>query len=180
MIIDIDGGFETNYSFSLIIKVSVYLKEVKKEWFKARHLKYLYFANVQPFLKPNAWEIFAQGVSNWSHLLTLSLINCEIDDIPDEIFAVLPSSIVTLSLAGNRLTRLSSCISKLTKLESLNLSNNVELCTLPWSDIPDTVTNLNLENTNVLEIPAEISRFSLQELVVSSQQLTVSLTYYKI
>ncbi|KAK5787071.1 hypothetical protein PVK06_041722 [Gossypium arboreum] len=100
-----------------------------------------------------------------SSLRELNLRDCNLceGDIPRDISGL--SSLIHLDLSDNNFIRIPASLTRLSKLEFLQLSN-CNICTLGEGDIPSDISGLSslryllLRGNNFISIPASIIRLS--------------------
>ena len=123
-----------------------------------------------PPLNPHFTPLFRNELSQYVVMLTAcNLMDNEISVIPENI-AGMGDSLVVMQLRNNKLQVLPSCLSGLTGLKVLDVSNNL-IHTLEPLDLP-LLADLNLARNQLKAMPDLSGLGALTRLVVSENALT--------
>uniref|UniRef100_A0AC34FIP6 Uncharacterized protein n=1 Tax=Panagrolaimus sp. ES5 TaxID=591445 RepID=A0AC34FIP6_9BILA len=133
------------------------LPGINEKWFLARGLLSFTITHTDVFQLPKSWKIFGDNIGKLRQLNVLKLEYCRISEsLPENIYEALPTSITYFSLQGNKLTKISSLISRLENLQELRVDENFDLSHtgIPWDDMPKSLRIFGNEETKITEIPS--------------------------
>ena len=179
------GIFQNFYPSPLSILVSLPGKEPAKEVttkkkekdFVYQKLTHIQFTNVDLCLSQGSLHPFLATV-NFDGVVFIEFHDCQITHLTDEFFNLLSPNLWHLSLIKNDIICISNKISRLKELSYLYLDGNKHLTddSIPWNDLPPSITVLQLLETSITKIPAEIGKLKiLQQFKASSDRLKVSI-----
>uniref|UniRef100_A0AC35GRZ8 Leucine-rich repeat domain-containing protein n=1 Tax=Panagrolaimus sp. PS1159 TaxID=55785 RepID=A0AC35GRZ8_9BILA len=94
---------------------NIHLPKFDLQWFNAPAMISLSFVKCDIFQMPNAWKIFEENISKLSNIHILEIAECEITEIPETLFAKLPSKMESLNFEKNNLKEIPNRGNTITK-----------------------------------------------------------------
>uniref|UniRef100_A0AC35G5Q5 Chaoptin n=1 Tax=Panagrolaimus sp. PS1159 TaxID=55785 RepID=A0AC35G5Q5_9BILA len=151
------------------VKLSnVHLNDKEKE-----KISYIRFEDIQIFDESKKLYPCLKNF-NFANLKMLLLNECGLTELSDHFLEILPLTLANMNFRWNKISYISTSISRFHNLMSLDLSINECLNDdgFPWAFMPINIEELFLRQVSITKIPAEIRRLrNLEEIQVHSKFL---------